>query len=142
LWFQHTRKEKNRKDYTFRRQFNEKPSITLGCPGFSTHNQQPEAEFLRHAAADADGDTQAEVLGQQSNLFCKSICCRCSVLLAGMKHAEAHAQCTQQQWRMCFITSNNAPLRIKELRSSRDLASMHNMQEGYQYLPVTELHEM
>ena len=27
------RKEKKRKDYAFRRQFNEKPSIILGCPG-------------------------------------------------------------------------------------------------------------
>ena len=26
------RKEKKRKDYAFRRQFNEKPSITPGCP--------------------------------------------------------------------------------------------------------------
>ncbi len=26
------RKEKKRKDYTFRRQFNEKPSIIPGCP--------------------------------------------------------------------------------------------------------------
>jgi len=26
-------KEKKRKDYTFRRQFNEKPSIIPGCPG-------------------------------------------------------------------------------------------------------------
>ena len=28
-------KEKKRKDYAFRRQFNEKPSIILGCPGTS-----------------------------------------------------------------------------------------------------------
>ena len=27
------RKEKKRKDYAFRRQFNEKPSIIPGCPG-------------------------------------------------------------------------------------------------------------
>ncbi len=27
------RKEGKRKDHTFRRQFNEKPSIILGCPG-------------------------------------------------------------------------------------------------------------
>jgi len=27
------RKEKQRKDYAFWRQFNEKPSIVLGCPG-------------------------------------------------------------------------------------------------------------
>ncbi len=26
--------EKKRKDYTFRRRFNEKPSIILGCPGY------------------------------------------------------------------------------------------------------------
>jgi len=26
-------KKKKRKDYAFRRQFNEKPSITPGCPG-------------------------------------------------------------------------------------------------------------
>jgi len=29
------RKEKKRTDYAFRRQFNEKPSITPGCPGKS-----------------------------------------------------------------------------------------------------------
>ena len=36
------RKEKKRKDYTFRRQFNEKPSIIPGCLGRShpTCNQQ------------------------------------------------------------------------------------------------------
>jgi len=27
------KKEKKRKDYAFRRQFNEKPSIIPGCPG-------------------------------------------------------------------------------------------------------------
>ena len=32
----HNRKEKKRKDYAFWRQFNEKPSILLGCPA-STH---------------------------------------------------------------------------------------------------------
>ncbi len=29
------RKEKTRKDYAFRRQFNEKPSIIPGCPGYA-----------------------------------------------------------------------------------------------------------
>jgi len=32
-WFSQWQKEKKRKDYTFRRQFNEKPSIVPGCPG-------------------------------------------------------------------------------------------------------------
>ena len=54
------------------------------------------------------GNTQAEVLCQQSNLFCKSICCRSSVLPACMKYAEAHAQCTQQRGRMYFATQNRA----------------------------------
>jgi hypothetical protein len=33
-------KEKKRKDYAFRRQFNEKPSIIPGCPevGFAAYN--------------------------------------------------------------------------------------------------------
>ena len=30
--------EKKRKDYAFRHQFNEKPSIIPGCPGTSTNN--------------------------------------------------------------------------------------------------------
>ncbi len=29
--------EKERKDYAFQRQFNEKPSITPGCPGFGLY---------------------------------------------------------------------------------------------------------
>ncbi len=33
-----SRKEEKRKDYAFRRQFNEKPRIILGCPGW------PEAQ--------------------------------------------------------------------------------------------------
>jgi len=32
-------KEKKRKDYTFRRQFNEKPSITPGCSGTLIHSR-------------------------------------------------------------------------------------------------------
>ena len=31
-WTIRIRKEKKRKDYAFRRQFNEKPSIIPGCP--------------------------------------------------------------------------------------------------------------
>ncbi len=31
-------KEKKRKDYAFRRQFNEKPSIIPGCPGSADHS--------------------------------------------------------------------------------------------------------
>ncbi len=32
-------KKRKRKDYAFRRQFNEKPSITLGCPGLKLRFQ-------------------------------------------------------------------------------------------------------
>jgi hypothetical protein len=41
------RKEKKRKDYTFRRQFNEKPSIIPGCPGAVKHPAL-ELNFIHH----------------------------------------------------------------------------------------------
>jgi len=34
-------KKENRKDYAFRRQFNEKPSIIPGCPGVCSYNGLP-----------------------------------------------------------------------------------------------------
>jgi len=48
-------KEKNRKDYTFRRQFNEKPSIILGCPPtirtqHINHDEPPE----QHTQGESD----------------------------------------------------------------------------------------
>ncbi len=48
------RKEKKRKDDTFRRQFNEKPSIILGCPGtesltaMHSHKLTRAAHVARH----------------------------------------------------------------------------------------------
>ena len=45
-------KEKKRKDYTFRRQFNEKPNITQGCPGlmicmqYSLNTEQEHVDKL------------------------------------------------------------------------------------------------
>ena len=80
------------------------------------------------------GNTQAEVLCQQSNLFCESICCRSSVLPACMKYAEAHAQCTQQQWRMCFAIQRHGTK--KELGCYRSQACMHHTGLGYQYRRV------
>ena len=41
------RKEKSRKDYTFRRHFNEKPSIIPGCPGHK-HTQKPPHCYSPH----------------------------------------------------------------------------------------------
>jgi len=40
------RKEKKRKDYTFRRQFNEKPSIIPGCPGLTIETSLQSTGFL------------------------------------------------------------------------------------------------
>jgi hypothetical protein len=39
---QNARKEKKRKDYAFRRQFNEKPSVIPGCSGPECHMQSPD----------------------------------------------------------------------------------------------------
>ncbi len=40
---------KKRKDYAFRRQFNEKPSIILGCPGVHVLNQRGKLMLLVRA---------------------------------------------------------------------------------------------
>ena len=58
LWFWEwpAEKKRKRKDYAFRRQFNEKPSIILGCPGgmagmsHSTPGHQSNVTFLLQAA--------------------------------------------------------------------------------------------
>ncbi len=45
-----TRKEKKRKDYAFRRQFNEKPSIIPGCP-VQLENRRAEITHSGHPMA-------------------------------------------------------------------------------------------
>ena len=54
---------KKRKDYTFRRQFNEKPSIIPGCPAFgiSSHPRELEAERSRTRRCNGLKTKSAEV---------------------------------------------------------------------------------
>ena len=44
----HIFKKRKRKDYTFRRQFNEKPSIIPGCPGGDIFNMCVSQSALSH----------------------------------------------------------------------------------------------
>ena len=109
-----SRKEKKRKDYAFRRQFNEKPSIILGCPGQQTAPDSYFGCFRR--------PTRDKLQQQRLQSCCQVLLFLLLLVIIFLGRMLQHGRCSMNEDTGCCCCHSD----ILVLQQSRNLQKMYS----------------